>query len=303
MYEAKIIKHSVSSRGVELVSFEVNYPHAVHKDIMTHRWARNFQSFRAVPPEILLDKLDAGRFFIPEKFGSRVKGMGQGIAVNFEQMDAREIWLRHVSDTTAKARKFLDLGMAKAQINFLLQDLCFIRGIITTTMPQLDNFFGLRLAVDKEGEPMARPEVHKIASMMQEAFILSSPQQVGQGAWHLPLVTDEEIAEDYPGYDPKDLDNWVRHWEYWRKVSVGRCARTSYLTHDGVRDPSKDVDLHDGLLYNGHMSPFEHQGGPIWRQENMTKNTGSFGYGWVQYRKLIPGESNYNELQKYASTS
>ena len=31
-YEAKVLKHSISERGVELITFEVNYPHAVHKD-------------------------------------------------------------------------------------------------------------------------------------------------------------------------------------------------------------------------------------------------------------------------------
>jgi hypothetical protein len=311
-YEAKVLKHSISERGVELITFEVNYPHAVHKDVMTHRWARNFQSFRAIPPELLLERL-ADDPFIPEVFGHRTKGMGQRNEPvkgqdAIDQALASEIWLQHVEDCIGKAKRFLSLGIAKQQVNFLIQDLCWIRGIITTTMPQLDNFYGLRLAEDENGDPVARPEVYKIAKMMQNADAESVPQSVGEGAWHLPLVTDDEIHEDYPKYDPDDLDNWVRHWEYWRKVSVGRCARVSYLTHDGSRDPDKDVALHDSLLYNGHMSPFEHQGSPIvipgyWEDDDftdriMTRDTGCFGYGWTQYRKLIPGESNYAELQK-----
>lgn len=303
MFEAKILKHSVSEAGVELVTFEINSPHAVHKDMMTHRWARNFQSFRAIPPEILLERIEAGEYFTPEVFGHRTKGMGQRNEPiegrdAIDQRLAREIWEDHVIDCVTKAKEFLTLGIAKQQINFLLQDICFIRGIITTTIPQLDNFFGLRLAENEDGSPIARPEVYKIAKMMHEVYTISQPQIVGVGAWHLPLVTDEEVHEEYPEFNDGDPTNWMRHWEYWRKVSVGRCARVSYLTHDGLRDPNADVALHDQLMYNGHMSPFEHQGTPILEPWYDALNVGSFGYGWVQYRKLIPGESNYGKLQE-----
>jgi hypothetical protein len=305
MYEAKILKHSISRRDVELVTFEVNYPHAIHKDIMTHRWARNFQSFRAFPPEKVMEQIQADPF-VPEVFQTRVKGMGQGVESPQQEL-AKSIWAKHVENCLNTARQLNELGLAKAQVNFPIQDLSFIRGIITTTLPQLKNFFGLRLALDPEtGEPLARPEVYKIAKMMFYNYVDSSPEPMSEWAWHLPLVTEEEIAECYPEYDPQDPDNWKRHWEYWRRVSVGRCARVSYLTHDGRRNPAADIELHDRLLKNGHMSPFEHQGSPIdpapWQYEDsdldqiMRKDTGCFGYGWTQYRKLIPGEADYNEL-------
>lgn len=299
MYEAKILKHSVSEAGVELVTFEVNYPHAVHKDVMTHRWARNFQSFRAVPPELLLDKIRAGEHFIPEEFRSRVKGMGEGQAL-IDQTHARGIWLDHVIDTVTKAEKFLSLGAAKAQVNFLIQDLCFIRGIITTTWPQLDNFFGLRLAVDDEGNPMARHEVYKIAKMMWETFHASHPKLIEADGWHLPLVDNKDYADVA---DIAEMDGPEYATDILKKLSVGRCARVSYLTHDGVRDPEKDIALHDSLLKNGHMSPFEHQGQAILEPWFDAENTGSFGNGWRQYRKFIPGESNYNKLIAHSDGS
>jgi thymidylate synthase ThyX len=256
----------------------------------------------------LLERLKAGEFFIPEVFGHRTPGMGQRNEVvegqeAIDQFQARKIWHDHVDDCVVKARKFLKMGMAKQQINFLLQDLCFIRGIITTTLRQLDNFFGLRLALNDKDEPIARPEVHMIARMMENAFMASKPQQVGHGAWHLPLVTDEEIHDVYEELD-RNLDpNWRGVWEYWKKVSVGRCARVSYLTHDGKRDPEADVALHDKLMKDGHMSPFEHQGTPLgFPGTDDLDMTGSFGYGWAQYRKFIPGESNYNELRERSTT-
>jgi hypothetical protein len=287
VYEASILKHSISEDGVKLVTFEINSPHAVHKDVMTHRWARNFQSFRALPPEILLAKLKAGEYFVPEVFGYRVKGMGQrNEPVNgqdvIDQHLAREIWDQHVANCIQKAERFLGLGIAKQQVNFLLQDICFIRGIITTTPRQLENFFGLRLDKDENGDPKARPEVYKIADMMKRAHAVSvHPEPVPYGGWHLPLVNNDEMSDE--------------RWGYWRKVSVGRCARVSYLTHDGIRDPDKDMELHSTLLQNGHMSPFEHQGTPQDQESSWSRYmTGSFGYGWKQYRKFIPNEANYS---------
>lgn len=295
MYEAKVLRHSVTypntgapSNGIELVTFEVNYPHAIHKDVMTHRWARNFQSFRAIPPEVLLEKLSRGEYFIPETFGHRVKGMGQRNEPiegqdAIDQEEARLIWQMHARQCIANAYKFLALGIAKQQVNFLLQDLCFIRGIITTTLPQLENFFGLRLDLDDEGHPVARPEVYKIASMMYEAWQASQAYELFPGDWHLPLVSDDEMIDGVMGVK----------WDYWKKVSVGRCARVSYLTHDGVRDPEKDIALHDQLQHNGHMSPFEHQGTPVAESYSERYLCGSFGYGWAQYRKYLPNEAIY----------
>lgn len=290
MYEAKILKHSVSKAGIELVTFEVEYPHAVHKDVMTHRWARNFKSFRAVPPEILLKEI-ARDPFRPEEFNGRVKGMGRGEAIR-EQALANVLWDDYVDYCMTLARKMLRLNIAKEQINFVLQDLCSIRGIVTTTMPQLTNFFNLRLDVDENGDPRARKEVYKVAQMMHHAYLASTPDPLFSG-WHLPLVKDEEIIATIPSPMTIDHPVWSPDWEFWKKVSVGRCARVSYLTHDGIRDPEKDVALHDQLLTNGHMSPFEHQGQPIMEPWYDTTKTGSFGYGWKQYRKFIPGEAVY----------
>ena len=41
---------------------------------------------------------------------------------------------------------------------------------------------------------------------------------------------------------------------------MGRCARVSYLTHDGKRDLREDIKLHDKLIVQVplHASPAEH---------------------------------------------
>jgi hypothetical protein len=292
MYLAKMLADSVSPDGVRLTTLEVEYPHAIHKDIMTHRmFSRNFQSFRAYPPEKVVANIAVDPF-VPESFDYRVTGMGQGKAVgSLEAMKANAIWTNHVENSLQTAESMMKLGLAKAQINFVLQDLTWIRGIITAT--EWDNFWDLRLATHPEtGKPMARPEVYKIASMMKRTYDDSQPQKLDYDEWHTPLADGI----------PEDVDDLERAWEILKAVSTGRCARVSYLTHDGVRDPMKDVGLHDGLAGDKHMSPFEHVArpipitGPKYVDEiNSTtrKSTGNtvLGpdwranfYGWHQYR-------------------
>lgn len=63
----------------------------------------------------------------------------------------------------------------------------------------------------------------------------------------------KELAKKYIGNDSVDAQN-----QFMLKVSTARCARLSYMTHDGEIDYGKDIRLHDDLLKNHHMSPFEH---------------------------------------------
>lgn len=312
MYEAKVLADSVSPDGVRLTTLEVEYPHAIHKDIMTHcMLSRNFQSFRAFPPEKVIEKIERDPF-IPEVFEGRVAGMGQGAAIGSQQ-EALKLWRDHIDYSLNVARIMIGMNLAKAQVNFVLQDLTSIRGIITAT--EWDNFWDLRLATHPEtGKPMARPEVYKIASMMKQAYDMSQPRTLFYDEWHAPLTgvdddwcdgctPDEDIAPGTACYGCE------RDWDKIKKLSTGRCARVSYLTHDGVRDVSKDVGLHDGLKTDKHMSPFEHVARPIlltgdkWLDEIdavTRKATGALVrgpdwrgklYGWHPYRLDIEGTS------------
>lgn len=287
MYRAEVLADSISPDGVRLTTLEVEYPHAIHKDIMTHRmFSRNFQSFRAVPTKILMEKLRKDHF-VPDEFNGLVKGMGRGEAIE-QQETAKAIWEQQFNDAMFRAESFLQLDVAKEQTNFLLQDFSWITGIITAT--EWDNFFGLRLAVNDEGDPLARKEVYRIATGMKNAIDSSSPNLLPNGEWHLPLINKNE----------RDL---LRANEL-RKISVGRCARVSYLTHNGERDLEADIALHDSLMTNGHMSPFEHVARPIagtpGRNSGGVKEwywSGNF-WGWYQYRKEIPGEANFGEINE-----
>jgi hypothetical protein len=73
------------------------------------------------------------------------------------------------------------------------------------------------------------------------------------------------------------------------KISVGRCARVSYLNHDGKRSFVDDLKLHNQLSESrpGHWSPFEHvaqcQKAGIFRAGNFK--------GFKQYRKFFEDEN------------
>jgi hypothetical protein len=86
-------------------------------------------------------------------------------------------------------------------------------------------------------------------------------------------------------------------------MSVARCARTSYLTHDGaVPEIEKDIALYDKLVVAEplHASPAEHQATPDakepghvgpygeWRVERWKSEHlhGNFR-GWKQFRKHL----------------
>ena len=68
-----------------------------------------------------------------------------------------------------------------------------------------------------------------------------------------------------------------------RQISAARCARVSYLTHDGKpTEPEDDVKLFQQLTGSGpikHLSPLEHVARP-----NRELWSGNFR-GWRQLRK------------------
>lgn len=283
MYDAQVIADSISPLGVRLTTLEVTYPHAIHKDIMTHRrFSRSYKSFRAVPPEKIIAEVENDPF-IPDDFASRVKGMGQGAALDsHDQQEVLGIWLAHRDHAVKTAREMLEYDLAKQQINFVLQDFAWITGIITAT--HWDNFWALRADVLDPASP-PRPEVNKIARMMKRAHTYSNPRLLEENEWHIPYVDPDEIRDD------AKIRNILQpsRFQPWIKVSAGRCGRVSYLTHDGRRDPSADLVLHDRLLANGHMGPFEHQATPMIRSLGWSGNF----WGWKQYRKTIPWEDNF----------
>src|SRR5206468_3452412 len=96
-----------------------------------------------------------------------------------------------------------------------------------------ENFFELRIHEDAE--------VHfqKLATLMKGSIDKSTPRVIVDGEWHLPFISGEEKGEIWSKYADAP--------EVLKKVSAGRCARVSYLTHDGKRDFDEDVKLFEKM--------------------------------------------------------
>ena len=262
-YAARIICDSISPAGVRLTTFELTYPRFVHAELMTHReFSRNSGSSRAIPIEKMIERIEQDPV-MPVYWGKNQKGMQAAEELTGTDRVCAEIYWKGQRDAAiAAAKGLLRVGVHKQIVNRLLEPWMWITVLVSST--SYANFFKLRC------DPAAQPEIQKIAYMMRDLYFSQQPRQLPVGAWHLPLLAGDEIM-------PLGLDAI--------KVSVGRCARVSYLTHDGKRDPQADIDLHDRLLTSGHWSPFEHVAVAL----PDDRRFGNFS-GWLQYRKNFPQE-------------
>jgi hypothetical protein len=193
------------------------------------------------------------------------------------QIEAKSIWVEACYNAIESAAKLSAIGVHKQVVNRLLEPFQWMTTILTGT--EWANLFHLRCHKD------AQPEFQTIARMICDAYYTSTPRQVGLCEWHLPLIWEEDRARmdrlGFFGTDP-----------CW--VSVGRCARVSYLTHDGRRDIDEDRSLALRLKTSGHWSPFEHVAQPL---------PGGHGEapcgnlrGWKPFRKLFAEECRHDLL-------
>jgi len=293
-HSAKILAHSISPDGVPLATMEVVFPRIVLAEFNTHRmFSRNSASSRAIPVEKMISMVQEHPY-IPTHWGRNQKGMQAEREVDeFDARRARDAWL-HARDWAVNGvSSLMSLDIHKQITNRLLEPFMWHTVIVTAT--EWENFFNLRC------HPAAHPEIRKVAELMRDALAASTPVELKYGEWHLPLIDERDIAEAFKlaremNLPEEGLPARVEH-SILVPVSVGRCARVSYLTHDGKRDHDADIKLHDDLLKNGHMSPFEHVARPItgglampgYEPENQFRGNVR---GWVQYRKTIQGEED-----------
>jgi thymidylate synthase ThyX len=310
-YKCEVLADSVSEHGDRLTTFEVTYPRIVHSEVMTHRMlSRNAASSRAIPISISIRNVDEEPF-VPEVFGSHQKGMVEGEPLSeADQNLARHLWLGARDAALDYARGLEGMKVYKGLVNRLLEPFSWITVILTAT--DWGNYLALRTAKD------AQAEIRKVSTMMRDLYESSEPQELGEGEWHMPLVSPWEF---HHSDDTERLENYG----YWVPVSIGRCARVSYnRQHDGG-DPDSDITRHDRLIEgtNRHLSPFEHVARPFSEDEwdfireiqtayppkeytesyrpflqNVAHNLEYAGNlrGWWSARMDIPHESDYSKV-------
>jgi thymidylate synthase ThyX len=301
-FDATVLADSRSPAGHRLTTLEVTFPRFVLAEFNTHRvFSRNSASSRAIPIVKQLRRV-LEQPFVPLEFGSNQPGMQAGPPLAGEAQEAavrewlaaRDDAVRHVLgligepgaaggedlhaqlDTVeetikAKAQPASWLNVHKQVANRLLEPFMWHTVIVTAT--EWDNFFNLRC------HPDAQPEIRRAAEQMRAALEGSEPAELGEEDWHLPLVREEDRAE-------------IGSPEQLVRVSAGRCARVSYLTHAGTRDLSADVELCERLLSSGHMSPLEHPARPLSEAELREGEWSGNFRGWLQFRKTLGNEDD-----------
>ncbi|MEM4379222.1 MAG: FAD-dependent thymidylate synthase [Thermoplasmatales archaeon] len=277
--EAKIVCDSLAENGVRLTTFVLKYPRFIHSEFMTHRdFSRNASSSRAIPvkKQIEMVKQDMA---VPLEFRKNKAGMQAGELLE-DQEAAREIWIESGFKAIEFASKMADMEIHKQYANRILEPYSHISVVVSAT--RWANFFALRY------HHAAQPEIAELARQMFETYQKGQPKILKEGEWHLPFVSNQEILNETTRQgcpaSSADFD-----WQSLIKKSVARCARVSYLNHEG-KQPSEDEDfkLYNRLLGDQpiHASPAEHQGTPL---SSADWHDGNF-HGWRQYRKTLKNE-------------
>lgn len=276
-YECKILADSISPSGVRLTTMQVTFPRFILAEFNTHRMlSRNAASSRAIPVAKRIQELRDKGPFIPEAFTRNKRGMQGGEGLDgLDGTMAAAAWVQAAAWAITHAEDLARVGVHKQYANRLLEPFAWVTVVVTAT--EWDNFFHLRC------HPDAQPEFQRIANMMYAARSHSEPARVGNGEWHLPYILPE--------------DRLVQSYTELPAVSAARCARVSYLTHEGTRDIKADIALGERLASAGHLSPFEHPAkamyaDPVHKQRDKTHWYGGNFFGWKQYRKMIPNEED-----------
>lgn len=268
----KIVADSISPFGCRLTTGIFSYWRAIHGEMLTHRaLSRNSASSRAIPAPKMIQMIDEDPF-VPIWWGKAEPGM-QAFAEVEDKQACIDWWLEGKRLMVEHAKKGLALGLHKQIVNRVTE--AYMRITIICSFTDPNNLLSLRHHKDAE------PHFQELSGKIKLALNNSQPRALQVGEWHLPLVDfDDEIDKTL---SPEDLI----------KVSVGRCARVSYLTHEGKREPSKDIELHDKLIVQEplHASPAEHQAQAM----PNGRYYGNFR-GWRQYRKTFKNENIKTKL-------
>lgn len=264
---AIVIADSVSPTGQRLTTVTVTLHRFVLAELNTHRvLSRNSASSRAIPVRRQLDRVADDPAW-PLQWPREQRGMQGGDELDGQDYaEARELFDDVHRYATERVRRYLDeheeppSRLHKSLVNRLLEPFMWHTVILTGT--DWEGFFDQRVS------ELAQPEIAAPAKAILEAVAASEPTLVDYGDWHLPYTADLDV----------DLRSAL-------KISAARCARVSYLTHDGVRDPEKDLELYNKLTSADpmHASPFEHQATPAPQGLPAPGNL----RGWFQQRHWV----------------
>ena len=335
--QAVIVADSVDTRGNRITSFLLTYPRFIHSELMTHRmFSRNSASSRAIPFEKMVKMIEEDPF-IPIAWQKDHKGMqgSEYITEPLEIGERRLYWKECAIESVKNAKNLNALGVTKQLCNRLLEPFMWHTTLVTAT--ELKGFFELRCPKYTFGSKTDNPkswrskkdaikdfpdwitrndlfwysmnesqaEIHiqALAESMLDAMNESTPKQLKAGDWHIPF--GELLNNLLYIYDNKLLNNKevtqdereILVESFKLKISTARCARLSYNNHNGEIDYQKDIELHDRLLRDHHMSPFEHCATVMFNDEYTTFVKGRL----EDYTSTMEGYNPTKEMQGWCN--
>jgi thymidylate synthase ThyX len=260
-----------------ITTMQLRYPRFIHAEFMTHRvFSRNASSSRAIPVAKMLEQVRSDPA-MPIHWGKNQPGMQADEELTGDELEAaKELWRGAARFAANQAERMQSHYVHKQVANRILEPFQFINVIVTAT--EWDNFFELRAHTD------AQPEIRELADVMRAVRSQSTPRKIyptenystfmgnreDPHGWHLPYVTE--------------LERNTYQLPILVAASAARCARVSYLTHDGeTPDIKKDIALFMRLVGSTpiHASPIEHQAKPSKRCDTQSGNF----RGWMQFRQ------------------
>lgn len=274
MIQARVIADSLSPAGARLTTVEVVCHRFILAELNKHRvFSNSASSSRAIPFARVLAMVNSTPA-LPVEWGRNQRGMQARELLSPEAaVEAEEIWLEARDAAVVHAQRLADLGVHRQIVNRLLEPFAWQTVVLSSTY--WDNFFALR------AHPDAQPEFRDLAFEIQQVYRSSTPVFVDYGAWHLPYVTPEE-RRDY------DIDTQ-------RRLSVARCARTSYLNQNQV-NVERDLELFQTLVSSDpmHSVPLEMVGTPASPYDGVVP--GNY-CGWHQWRHVWERDNKYLSLR------
>lgn len=268
-FQATVIARSVGVGDKDIVTMSLTYPRFIHSELKTHRQlSGSSMSSRAVPVKKMLTQAWSDPA-MPVHWGANQAGMQASAQLEgWRLWVAKALWKLGAKLACGVAWGMDKVGLHKQVANRVLEPYQLMRTVVTGT--EWTNFYNLRC------HPDAQPEFQKLAVMMREAHKDAPANYLPTGSWHLPYVTEAELTKHGAMVAAR--------------LSAARCARVSYLTHDG-KSPSVEADLKlfDRLAGSVpmHASPLEHQatpGGVGELQGNLRQ--------WTQFRKVWEAQNN-----------
>lgn len=259
--KVEFIQGSIAPNGTKITTLVLEYPRAIHAQLLTHRvFSKNSSSSRAVPIKTAIEQIEQNP--VQYIWTENQSGMsGKPINDSFKLINIYEafqtLWNQTKQTVLYLGSKESEggLNVHKQNAARFLEPFQNIRIVLTST--EWVNWDWLRI------DSAAQPEIDLLAKLIYEARESGEYMELTEGDWHVPFIVRKvnpdngELTYHHP---ETDAELTV---EEAKELSMSVCAQTSFRKEDYSDKKTENVI---SKLFTGnkvHASPSEHQATPI----------------------------------------